>query len=70
MFLPACLGGTHELPIFLLLGVLLFGRGLAKLLGFATPASAPAAEDPLAEAQPTVVPASERPSASHEHVCA
>jgi hypothetical protein len=47
MFLPACLGGVgvQQLSILLLLGVLIFGRGLAKLCGFARPTAAPTAPE-------------------------
>ena len=73
MFLPACLGGIHELPIFLLLGVLIFGRGLAKLCGFARPTAVPtvpesSSDSPIACA--AVDSASSQQQGIPEHVSA
>jgi hypothetical protein len=47
MFLPACLGGVgvQQLSIVLLLGVLIFGRALVKVCGFARSTAAPTAQE-------------------------
>jgi hypothetical protein len=73
MFLLACLGGIHQLPIFLLLGVLIFGRVLAKVCGVAHPTAAPMAEETASNSPITcaaVEPAPSQQQGIHEHVSA
>jgi hypothetical protein len=73
MFLLACLGGIHQLPIFLLLGVLIFGRVLAKVCGLAHSKEVPTAQETASDSPITcaaVEPAPSQPQGIPEHVSA